>query len=184
MPILDLVQNPNPWIGYWPMSNRNVGYQPSLVWMVIISEQLPSFFSIRPFRATTQNPVCPQILSCPICQWKGSVFARRNQRPGFECPRTVGSGLEPDRLGLLFQAVVFHYVRSISDLVQNPRSLLKPGWRLCLTMDTGLRRYGELLMDICFPSFQYAHSVPGHRIQCVPRYYLAPFASERGLLLR
>ena len=73
---------------------------------------------------------------------------------------------------------------SISDLVQNPRSLLKPGWRLYLLMDTGLRRYGELLMDICFPSFQYAHSVPRHRIQCVPRYYLAPFASERGLFLR
>ena len=51
-------------------------------------------------------------------------------------------------------------------------------------MDTGLRGYGELLMDICFPSFQYAHSVPGHGIQYVPRYYFAPFASEGGLFLR
>ena len=35
-----------------------------------------------------------------------------------------------------------------------------------------------------FPFFSIPHSVPRHRIQCVPRYYLAPFASERGLLLR
>jgi hypothetical protein len=56
--------------------------------------------------------------------------------------------------GFVISGYFISLFRSILDLVQNPRSLLKTGWRLCLMMDTGLRRYGELLMDICFLSFR------------------------------